>query len=167
MKTLSKLLFAPLLVFAFFLYSCSDNGDEDVKANCGPSYCVEDLAGTWEATSVFFSPCDFGVFESIDIIAAGASARMVVQSSGRFTITITFPDQSTDSFSGKIYFENNTWFAIQFDDDDPDDPTYFGDTLSADKTVFELNGGPETAEFDFDEDGTDDCASVSMRLEKV
>lgn len=169
MKTLSKLLFAPLFALAFLLFSCSSDDDEDVQANCGPSYCVADLQGTWNATRISFSYCGGGMIDPsfVDIIEAGATATMVVQSNGRFTLTITFPDQTTESISGKIYFENNTWFAIQFDDDPPNDPTYFGDALSNNKTVFELTGGPETAEFDFDDDGEEECASVSLRLEKV
>lgn len=167
MKTLSKFLVAPFFVFAFLLFSCSSDDDEDVQANCGPAYCVEDLEGTWNATSVLFTPCVFEGFEGIDLIAEGATAQMVVQSNGRFTITISYPGEGSESFSGRIYFEDSTWFAIQFDEDPPNDPTYFGDTLSNNNTVFEMNGGSETAEFDFDDDGEEECASVYLRFEKV
>ncbi|MBT8320643.1 MAG: hypothetical protein KJO90_03120, partial [Eudoraea sp.] len=91
MKTLSKILIAPLFVFAFLLFSCSSDDDEDVQANCGPEYCVADLQGTWNATSVLFTPCVFEGFEGIDIITEGATVQMVVQSNGRFTITINIP----------------------------------------------------------------------------
>ena len=165
MKTLSKLLVAPFFVLAFLLFSCSDGGDPVVEANCGPSYCVDDLQGTWNATSVVFSPCVFGEFESIDLIAEGATVEMVVQASGRFTITIDFPGEDSEVISGRIFFEDSTWFAIQFDEDEPGDPTYFGDTLSG--NTFSLNGGPETAEFDFDEDGNEECASVDLTFVKV
>ena len=165
MKTLSKILIAPLFVFAFLLFSCSSDDDEDVQANCGPEYCVADLQGTWNATSVLFTPCVFEGFEGIDIIAEGGTAQMVVQSNGRFTLTVAFPGEGSESFTGQIYFEDGVWFAIQFDEDPPNDPTYFGDTLSG--NTFSLNGGPETAEFDFDDDGEDECASVYLRFEKV
>ena len=167
MKTLSKLLIAPLLVFGFLLFSCSSDDDEgaDVQANCGPTYCVSDLVGTWNATSVVFAPCNFQLFESIDVVAEGATVEMVVQSNGRFTITIDFPGEAAEVFSGRIYFEDNTWFAIQFDEDEPGDPTYFGDTLSG--NTFTLNGQPEDAEFDFDDDGNEDCASVFLAFERV
>ncbi|MCX2719944.1 hypothetical protein [Lentiprolixibacter aurantiacus] len=164
MKTLSKILIAPLFLFAFLLLSCSSD-DEDAKVNEGPSYAISDLAGTWIATEIRFSYCGSGTVEpsSVDIIAEGATATMVVQTTGRFTLTITFPDDVDDEIiTGKMYFENGEFFAIQFDDDPPDDPTYFGDTLSG--NTFTLNGGPETAEFDFDDDGNEECASVYLKF---
>lgn len=159
MKTLSKLLIAPLI--AFLLLSCSSD-DEDAQLDTGPSYSISDLAGTWNATSITFSYCGSGQIEPsfVDIIAEGATASMVVQTNGRFTLTITFPDADPEVITGRMYFENGEFFAIQFDDDPPDDPTYFGDTLSG--NTFRLNGGPETAEFDFDDDGNEECASVDL-----
>lgn len=157
MKTLSKILISPLFVFAFLLFSCSDSGGSDPQLDCGPSYCISDLAGTWNATALTFAECNGPGF--FDLIADGGSASIVIQSSGRFTLTVTYPD-GNEVFGGRMYFEDGTWFAIQFDDDEPDDPTYFGDTLSG--NTFSLNGGPETAEFDFDDDGNEECASVDL-----
>ena len=168
MKTLSKLLVAPFLVFAFLIFSCnSDNGDDDIQVNCGPAYCVADLQGTWNAETITFTFCGSGMMDpsSVEIISEGAEGTMVIQSSGRFTLTLTFPEGPPEIISGRIYFEDGEFFAIQFDDDEPGDPTYFGDTLSG--NTFSLNGGPETAEFDFDEDGNDDCASVDLTFVKA
>ena len=64
-----------------------------------------------------------------------------------------------------MYFEDGEFFAIQFEYDPPDDPTYFGVTSSA--NTFSLNGGPDTAEWDFDGDGEDDPASVNLQFIKV
>lgn len=64
-----------------------------------------------------------------------------------------------------MYFEDGEFFAIQFDDDPPDDPTYFGETLAG--NTFTLNGGPDTAEWDFDDDGDDEPASVFLRFVKA
>lgn len=163
MKSIGK-LFWMLPLFAFLFISCSDD-DTEVKVNCGPDYCISDLAGTWNATQLTFSYCGSAAIEptSYDLILQEGSATMVIQSNGRFTLTVIFPgDEGTEVITGKIYFEDGKFFAIQFDDDPPDDPTYFGDTLSG--NTFTLIGGPETAEFDFDEDGTDECASVSLTL---
>ena len=157
MKTLTKILIAPLIAVAFLLFSCSDNGDDDPKLDCGPSYCISDLAGTWNATALTFTECNGPGF--IDLIAEGGSASIVIQTSGRFTLTINYPE-GTEVFTGKMYFEDGRFYSIQFDDDPPNDPTYFGDTLSG--NTFSLNGGPETAEFDFDEDGNEECASVDL-----
>lgn len=163
MKTLTKILIAPLIAFAFLLFSCSDNGNgDDPQLDCGPSYCISDLAGTWNATALTFAECNGPGF--IDLIAEGGSATIVIQTSGRFTLTISYPD-GNEVFGGRMYFEDGTFYAIQFDDDPPNDPTYFGDTLSG--NTFSLNGGPETAEFDFDEDGNEECASVDMTWVKA
>ena len=64
-----------------------------------------------------------------------------------------------------MYFEDGEFFAIQFDDDPPDDPTYFGETLSG--NTFQLSGGPDTAEWDFDGDGNDESASVFLVFERA
>ncbi len=158
-------MFQTMAAFALFFVASCDSGSgngSDPKTDCGPSYCISDLAGTWNATELAFSACSGEGF--VDVIAEGGSATLVVQSNGRFTLTISDPGGS-ESFTGKMYFEDSLYFAIQFDDDPPDDPTYFGDTLSG--NTFRLIGGPETAEFDFDDDGNDECASVSLTVVKT
>ncbi|NNE03146.1 MAG: hypothetical protein HKN52_08265 [Eudoraea sp.] len=168
MKTLSKILIAPL--FAFFLLSCSSS-DPDVKADCGPNYCVADLQGTWDATEYTLTFCGTGEVpnpSSFDVIAEGGSATLVVQANGRFTLSamIMFDGQSyPESVTGKIYFEDGEFFAIQFDDDEPDDPTYFGDTLSG--NTFSLNGGSVVAEWDFDGDEIDEGACLRITFVKT
>ena len=157
------LLLKTMAVFFIFLVTGCDSGNgTDPQTDCGPSYCISDLAGTWNATQLTFSACSGEGF--FDLIAEGGSATIAIQSSGRFTLNVTYPDGS-EVFGGKMYFEDSQWYAIQFDDDPPDDPTYFGDTLTG--NTFRLIGGPETAEFDFDDDGTDECASVSLTFEKA
>lgn len=160
MKTLSKILIAPL--FVFFVLSCSSDDPPAVTPN-GPDYSISELQGTWNATSIRFSYCGSGQVEpsTYEVIAAGGSATMVVQSNGRFALTINLADEPNPIlFGGTMFFEDGVWFAIQFDDDEPDDPTYFGDTFTG--NTFSLNGGPETAEWDFDGDGNDECASVNL-----
>ncbi len=166
MKTLYQIFsLSALLVFLFV--SCSSD-DEDVMADEGPSFAISDLQGTWEATSLVFSYSGQGPVpepSSYDVIAEGGSATLVVQSNGRFTLTVRPAGEDTESFSGRMYFEDGEFFAIQFDDDPPDDPTYFGETLSGD--TFTLNGGPDTAEWDFDGDGEDEPASVFLRFTRA
>jgi hypothetical protein len=160
-----RLLLQTMAASAFFFAASCDSGNGnggDTKADCGPSYCISDLVGTWNATELTFSACSGEGF--IDLIAEGGSASLVVQSNGRFTLTVGYPD-GNEVFTGKMYFEDNQFFAIQFDDDSPDDPTYFGDTLSG--NTFRLIGGPETAEFDFDDDGIEECASVNLTVVKT
>ncbi|WP_297762329.1 hypothetical protein [uncultured Muriicola sp.] len=168
MKTLSKFFFAPL--FAILLLSCSSD-DPEAKADCGPDYCLSELQGTWEATEYTLTFCGQGDVpepSSFDVIAEGGSATLVVQANGRFTINImvmfngqTYPETA----SGTIYFEDGEFFAIQFDDDEPNDPTYFGDTLSG--NTFRMIGGTPVAEWDFDGDENDEEACISLTFVKV
>jgi len=168
MKTLSKVLFASL--FAFLLLSCSSD-DPEAIADCGPDYCISELQGTWEATEYTLTFCGQGEVpepSSFDVIAEGGSATLVVQANGRFTLNamIMVGGQTfSESVSGKIYFEDEEFFAIQFDDDEPDDPTYFGDTLSG--NTFRLIGGSVVAEWDFDGDENDEEACLTIAFVKT
>ncbi len=166
MKTLARLL---LLIAPLFLLAtaCSSDDDEDAKVDEGPEFAISDLQGTWNATRITFSysgqpPIPDPSF--YEVIGEGGTGVLTVQSSGRFTLTVTPAGAGAESFSGRMYFENGQFFSIQFDDDPPDDPTYFGATLSG--NTFELNGGPDTAEWDFDDDGNDEPASVSLSFTK-
>lgn len=165
MKTLSKILLLAPLLFSFLMLSCSkENGDE--QADCGPNYCISELQGTWDATEYVLTFCGQGTIpnpSSFDVIAEGGSATLTVQSNGRFTLNAmimyegqTFPETA----SGTIYFEDGEFFAIQFDDDEPNDPTYFGDTLSG--NTFRLNSGSVVAEWDFDGDENDEEACINL-----
>ena len=165
MKTLAQILLSSL--FVLFLFACSDD-DENGVSDEGPIFSISDLAGTWNATSLVFTYSGSGPVpepSSYDVIAEGGSATLTVQSSGRFTLTVRPAGEDTESFSGRMYFEDGEFFAIQFDDDPPDDPTYFGESLVGD--TFTLNGGPDTAEWDFDGDGNDESASVFLIFERA
>ena len=162
MKTLHQILVSSIIVL--FLFACSSD-DGEVMADEGPIFSISDLQGTWEATSVIFSYSGQEPFpdpSTYDLIGEGGTATLVVQSNGRFTLTVRPAGTSTETFSGRMYFEDGEFFAIQFDDDPPDDPTYFGENLSG--NTFTLNGGPNTAEWDFDGDGNDEPASVYLEF---
>ncbi len=169
MKALSKLfLFAPF--FALLLFSCSSD-DPETKSDCGPNYCISELQGTWEATEYTLTFCGTGNPpnpSSFEAIAAGGSATLVIQSNGRFSLNaMIMIDGQTfqETASGTIYFEDGKFFAIQFDDDEPNDPTYFGDTLNG--NTFSIVGGTPVAEWDFDMDEIDEEACVALTFVKV
>ena len=86
---------------------------------------------------------------------------MTVDSGGRFTLTIDPFDRPAFATSGRMFFEEGEFFAIEFDDESGD-YEYFGATLSG--NTFTINGGPGTAEYDLDLDGTDDPCSVYLVL---
>ena len=168
MKTMTLPIWRVLIVFLTFAASACSSDDEDVQADQGPDFSISELAGTWNATEITFSFSGTGTVPNPSvyrIVAEGGSGVLTVQSNGRFTMNITPSGASTESFSGTMYFEDGEFFAIQFDDDPPNDPTYFGATLSG--NMFSLNGGPDTAEWDFDGDGNDEPAGVNLQFIKA
>gem|GEM_PF-1658295 len=168
MKTTTLPIWRLLSIFlALFVLACSSD-DDDEKVDQGPDFAISALAGTWNATEITFSysgPLPAPEPSFYQVVAQGGSGVLTVQSNGRFTLDVTPNGQSTESFSGRMYFEDGEFFSIQFDDDPPNDPTYFGATLSG--NTFSLNGGPDTAEWDFDDDGNDEQASVSLVFVKA
>ncbi|MDH3796592.1 MAG: hypothetical protein OER83_06950 [Flavobacteriaceae bacterium] len=155
------------IFLALFVLACSSD-DNDEQVDQGPDFAISELAGTWNATEITFSYSGTGNVPDpsfYQVVAEGGSGVLTVQSSGRFTLAVTPIGEATETFGGRMYFEDGEFFAIQFDDDPPDDPTYFGATLSG--NTFSLNGGPDTAEWDFDGDGNDEPASVSLVFVKA
>lgn len=162
MKTLSKVfLFAP--IFAFLLLSCSDDDETDVLVKQGGPFEISELAGSWEATSATFSAGNLFV----DVVELGGSVSMTVQSSGRFTLTIDPADRPAYTTSGEMFweeFEGAYYFSIEWANY-PGDWDSYGATLNA--TTFTLNGGGDSGEFDFDNDGNFESASISFTFVRV
>jgi len=129
-------------------FSCSKDEDEDVITKDGP-FQISELAGTWDASKAQFSVSS----TSVDVVQDGGTASMTVQSSGRFTLTLAPVDRAAYTVSGEMFWEkwNNTYyFAIEWDDSQGEWDTY-GHTY--DGTTLSLNGGTDTGEYDFDNDG--------------
>jgi hypothetical protein len=159
MKTLRKIfLFAPL--FAFLLLSCSDEAesvDDLVKEG---DFNISELAGNWEATYARFSDN----VQQVEIIGDGGTASMSVQSSGRFTITVNPAERASYTVSGEMFwekFEGTYYFAIEWANYPGDWDTY-GATLTA--TTLDINGGSESGEYDFDNDGNFEPCSISLKF---
>jgi hypothetical protein len=119
---------------------------------CGDSTGItpEDLAGTWEATEMVFTN-QANTSESVDLIELGASLTVTVNASG--TVSTVFDDGQggTDSDSGTMSVDGSTI-------------TIGSDTYEADRSGDELTLTDATSEFDFDEDGSDDAATLVIRL---
>jgi hypothetical protein len=112
---------------------------------------VEDLVGTWEATEIVFtSTADPS--ESVDAVDFGVSLTVTITSDG--TVTSVFDDGQggTDTDSGTLSVDGSTL-------------TIGSDSFEAERSgdVLTLTGA---VEFDFDEDGSDDPATVVVRLER-
>jgi hypothetical protein len=120
-------------------------------AACGDStgITVEDLVGTWEATEIVFTN-SANTSESVDVIDLGASLTVTINSAG--TVSTVFDDGQggTDSDSGTLSVDGSTL-------------TVGGETFEAERSgdVLILTGD---GEWDFDEDGTDDPATLTIRL---
>lgn len=162
---MKKHLLLLLAVFvAFAMISCSSDDDDEIS-DTGPDFAISELQGDWIATEMVFSYSEANNVpdpDSADIIGEGGSGSMTVLSSGSFTLTIDPSDRPAFNTSGRMFFEDGEFFAIQFSDDPPGDYEYYGATLSG--NTFTINGGPGTAEYDLDLDGTDDPCNVFMKF---
>ncbi|MBT8209862.1 MAG: hypothetical protein KJP14_04980 [Eudoraea sp.] len=159
MKTTLLYLLSILSLLALVACSSSDE-DEDVITKEGP-FNISELAGNWLATQAQFSVNTV----SVDIVEDGGAVNMTVQTNGRFTLTLDPVDRAAYTVSGEMFWEEwqgSYFFAIEWDDDPGDWDTY-GHTW--DGTTFTLNGGAETGEYDFDNDG--DAEPCSLHFDFV
>ncbi len=162
MKTLGKIfLFVPL--FALLILSCSKESDSVDDLVKDGDFNISELAGNWEATYASFS----GQTDAVEIIGDGGTVTMSVQSSGRFTLTINPSDRAAYTISGEMFWElweGRYYFAIEWDKYKGDWDTY-GATLTA--TTLDINGGPDSAEYDFDNDGNFEICNILLQLVRV
>jgi len=136
-------------------FSCNKDDDEDVLTKDG-RFPISELAGNWEATKAQFSINTV----SVDVIEDGGKASMSVQSDGRFTLTLDPVDRAAYTVSGEMFwepFQQTFYFAIVWDDN-PNDWDTYGETF--DGTTLSLNGGTDTGEYDFNNDGDKETCSV-------
>lgn len=161
MKTSLKYLFSILFLVVFVGCSNGDD-DEDVITKEGP-FSISELAGNWNATKAQFSVNTV----SVDVVENGGTVTMTVQSNGRFTLTLDPVDRAAYTVSGEMFWEEwqgTYFFAIAWDDYPGDWDTY-GHTW--DGTTLSLNGGAETGEYDFDNDGDMEACSLHFILVKA
>jgi hypothetical protein len=147
--------FLYFLVILAVTFSCSSDGEDDGLTKDGP-FNISELAGTWEATRAQFSVNTL----SVDVVEAGGTARMSVQSNGRFTLTLDPVDRAAYTVGGDLFWEKweGTYFlAIAWDGDSGDWETY-GHTY--DGTTLSFNGGADSGEYDFDGDGDMEACSI-------
>ncbi|MCA0133528.1 hypothetical protein [Winogradskyella alexanderae] len=151
-----------LVLFIPFVIACSsDDEDENLTKN-GP-FPLSELAGNWEASKAQFSVST----TSVDIVEDGGTTLMSVQSNGRFTITLNPVDRNSYTVSGEMFWEEwqqTFYFAIIWDDY-PNDWDTYGHTY--DGTNFTLNGGPDTGEYDFDNDGDLESCTVHFIFNRI
>jgi hypothetical protein len=145
MKIFAYIFLISLISLSF---SCSKDDDLDELIKDGPFH-ISELTGTWEATKAQFSVNTI----SVDVVVDGGTASMSVQSNGHFTITLDPVDRNAYTVSGEMFWEEwqqTFYFAIVWDNY-PDDWDTYGHTY--DGTTLSLNGGADTGEYDFNNDG--------------
>jgi hypothetical protein len=124
-----------------------------LAAACGDSTGVEveDLVGTWNATAYRYTNTA-NTAEQVDlIITQGASFTMTVSAGG--TVSTTFDDGvgGTSSNSGTLSADGTTL-------------TVAGDAFEAERSGDALTLTDATNEYDFDDDGSDDPATLVIQL---
>ena len=148
---LARCAFAAALAGALALGCGGDEGT-------GPGgITIADLAGTWDATTATFVEVVGSGF--VDVIADGGSVTLTITGDGRFTFVLTLPGESPETASGTMHFEEDA--LVMTFDDDPSDPVFFIFFFSDDTLT--LSGEDE---FDFDDDGVDEPAILTLVLQR-
>lgn len=148
-------IFIFLISLISLLSSCDKDDDKVVLTKDG-RFLLSELAGTWEASKAQFSVNSV----SVDVFEDGGTASMTVQTNGRFTLTLDPVNRNAYTVSGEMFweeFQQTFYFAIVWDDY-PDDWDTYGHTY--DGTTLSLNGGDDTGEYDFNDDGDMESCSV-------
>jgi hypothetical protein len=141
-----------LLALSVALIASCGGDDEDTT---GP--VNNDLVGTWDATVIqLTSVADPGTV--VELVSQGANGRLVLEADGGFGLSVGVPGEPTE-------FGNGDWGATDvltliFGDGDIEGTWQFDIDLNGDS--LRLTGAD--TEWDFDDDGTDDPATLDMTL---
>ena len=130
-------------VAALMAAGCSDSTGLD----------VEDLAGTWQAQSVTFTD-QAGSAVAVDLIATqGAAFTLTVTADGTASTIFNDGVGSSDSDSGNMSTDGQTL-------------TLAGDVFVATRNGNNLTLVDSTEEYDFDGDGSDEAATLTIVLQR-
>ncbi|MEK6477859.1 hypothetical protein WJR50_10005, partial [Catalinimonas sp. 4WD22] len=121
---------------------------------------MDDIAGNWIATYARFSNNQLNPPIQINVVDEGGTVNLVIQSNGRFTFTISFPGETPDVSKGQLGFDED-YLVVHYDGDAADDYEYMGIQLSQDQNTLVISG---PAEYDFNEDGTEEPAQLRLEL---
>jgi hypothetical protein len=115
---------------------------------------VDDLIGTWNATEFVFANFEDPVTD-FDVIAMGGDLSIVIRADGTYTLTLSMPFAEPEVIEGDWVLDGSVLTL-----DEGVDPVAFDIALDGNTLTLHT----EDAEFDFDEDGTDDPAQVDVTL---
>jgi len=117
-------------------------------AACSDSTSPEELAGTYDVTVFEFTNAD-STAEKVDLVDEGAVIEVTITAGGAFTV-----DFDGDAETGTIVIDGDE-VTITLDSD----PASGTIDQNGDTVTINLDTG---VEFDFDEDGTDDDATLRI-----
>jgi len=143
MSPIRKLALAPVALAAL---ACGGSDE--------PS--VESLSGIWTVTKLeFVSTANPAV--TVELIAAGATATLNLNDTGGYAVTVTLPGQAPETTTGTWSHTNDTLTLVETGSSG--DMTF---ALSLGNDVMTLTGA--NTEYDFNDDGTDDPATLNIGL---
>lgn len=111
---------------------------------------AEDLEGTWNATQIVYTN-QANASESVDIVPLGGSFTMTVTSDGSVSTVFDDGEGSTNSNSGTF---SSTQATL----------TVAGEVFQAVRSGDQLTLTNSDSAYDFDDDGSDDPATLVIRL---
>ena len=124
-----------------------------VAAGCGDSTGVEiqDLVGTWQAQSYTFTD------------QAGGSANLVVTQGASYTLTVTEGGTASTLFDNGVGSTSSNSGNLS---SDGQTLTITGDVFAATRDGNSLTLVDTSSEYDFDGDGSDDPATLTIVLSR-
>nr|WP_299383489.1 hypothetical protein [Allomuricauda sp.] len=155
MKVAARILGCALLLIC--LQACGEDEGLDLD---GSVISISDIQGSWNAIRAEFDIAGSGASMAIDVVEQGGSATLVIQSNGRFTLTITEMGEDPEISTGQMSFDEDL-LVVEFDDS-PGDSEFF--SIQSTQNTLSISG---PAEFDLDGDGTDDAARAEFDFERA
>ena len=146
---LLRTLVAPLLAVTV-VAGCGDSNGPGTEAT------INALAGTWNATSLVFTN-NANSSETFDLIADGGSFSITFTAAGGFSGSSTF-EGDTDTFSGTFEVQGSNLIISETGESGPETIAF---TRSGNTLTLTLDD-----EFDFDDDGFDEPATLVIVLQR-
>ena len=131
-------------------------GDDDDNGTGPGGITLADLTGTWDATQVEFVDLSNPLFR-VDMVALGGSLVLTVEANGDYTATVEFPGEQPETETGTVTLSGN---VVELNVDGVPESVEFDITLVGNT----LTMVTESEEFDFDGDGTDEPARLTIVL---
>lgn len=149
-----------LIVLLPLNLACNSSDDDSPQLTKDGIFPISELSGNWDATKAQFSVSTL----SVDVVEGGGTAQMSIQTNGKFSLRISPNGRTPYTISGEMYWEKwqQTYhFTIVWDNDSEDWINY---SHTYDGTTFTFNGGTDSGEYDFNNDGEMQSCSIHFIL---